>query len=156
MDLADSDLSLASLRPFEEVISTSLAEPRFYTVLISAFGLFTVLLTGIALYGLLSYRLVLRTREIGIRIALGARRPQVVGLVLKEGFVLVAVGVIFGLVGAVFETRVFGSMLYNVGNATIGVLVIAQLCWWRSLFLASLLTATRVLSIEPIAALRTE
>src|ERR1041384_4137277 len=156
MDLADSDLSLASLRPFDQVISTSLAEPRFYTVLISAFGLFTVLLTGIALYGLLSYRLVLRTREIGIRIALGARRPAVVGLVLKEGFVLVAVGVIFGLVAAAFETKVFGTMLYNVGNSTFGVLLMAAAVLGAVAILASLLTATRVVSIEPIVALRTE
>jgi putative ABC transport system permease protein len=144
------------LRPFEQVISTSLAEPRFYTVLIGAFGLFTVLLTGIALYGLLSYRLVLRTREIGIRIALGARRPEVVGLVLKEGFVLVAVGVIFGLAAAAFETKVFGTMLYNVGGSTFGVLVIAAAVLGAVAILASLLTATRVLSIEPIVALRTE
>src|SRR5256885_6607304 len=92
MDLSDSDLSLASLRPFEQVISTSLAEPRFYTVLISAFGLFTVLLTGIALYGLLSYRLVLRTREIGIGIAPGGRRPPVGALGLQGRVVLVAGG----------------------------------------------------------------
>ena len=156
MELADPDLSLATLRPFEQVISTSLAEPRFYTVLIGAFGLFTVLLTGIALYGLLSYRLVLRTREIGIRIALGARRPEVVGLVLKEGFVLVAVGVIFGLAAAAFETKVFGTMLYNVGGSTFGVLVIAAAVLGAVAILASLLTATRVLSIEPIVALRTE
>jgi ABC-type antimicrobial peptide transport system permease subunit len=156
MDLTDSDLSLASLRPFDQVISTSLAEPRFYTVLISAFGLFTVLLTGIALYGLLSYRLVLRTREIGIRIALGARRPGVVGLILKEGFVLVAIGVILGLVAAAFETKVFGTMLYNVGDSAFGVLVIAAAVLGAVAILASLLTATRVLSIEPIVALRTE
>jgi putative ABC transport system permease protein len=156
MELADSDLSLASLRPFDQVISTSLAEPRFYTVLISAFGLFTVLLTGIALYGLLSYRLVLRTREIGIRIALGARRPGVVGLILKEGFVLVAIGVILGLVAAAFETKVFGTMLYNVGDSAFGVLVIAAAVLGAVAILASLLTATRVLSIEPIVALRTE
>ena len=156
MELADPDLSLATLRPFEQVISTSLAEPRFYTVLIGAFGLFTVLLTGIALYGLLSYRLVLRTREIGIRIALGARRPEVVGLVLKEGFVLVAVGVIFGLAAAAFETKVFGTMLYNVGGYALGVLVIAAAVLGAVAILASLLTATRVLSIEPIVALKTE
>ena len=79
-----------------------------------------------------------------------------VGLVLKEGFVLVAVGVIFGLVAAAFETKVFGTMLYNVGGSTFGVLVIAAAVLGAVAILASLLTATRVLSIEPIVALRTE
>ncbi len=156
LDSADSDLSLASFRPLSEVVSHSLARERFYASLITAFGVFALLLTAVGLYGLLSYQLVLRAREMGIRMAVGARRWEVVGLVVRQGVQPVLIGLVAGLASIPFLKRALGLMLYNLTSATFGVFVGAAALLGTVALLTGLLTAVRATAIEPMVVLRTE
>jgi len=156
LDSADPDLSLASLRPLSEVVSHSLARPRFYASLLTAFGIFVLLLTAVGLYGLLSYQLVLRTREIGIRMAIGARRWEVVTLVVRQGIQPVLIGLVLGMAGIPFLKKILGAMLYNVDNATLIIFVSAAVLLGTVALLTGLLTTLRATAIEPMMVLRTE
>jgi putative ABC transport system permease protein len=153
---ADSDLPVASVRPLSEVISASLARQRFYTSLISGFGVFALLLTSVGLYGLLSYQIVLRRREIGIRMALGARRSGVVFMIVKQGVQLVVLGAAIGLLVTPLETSTLAKMLYNVRNSTSIVFMSATIVLAGVAALTALLSATHVASIEPAVTLTTE
>jgi putative ABC transport system permease protein len=153
---ADPDLPLASLRPLADVVGLSLSRHRFYASLTSAFGVFALLLTAIGVYGLLSYQTRMRIREIGVRMAVGAKRSEVVLLVLRQGINLIAVGVSTGIVGAFFLRRLLQSMLYNLHDTNLNALASAALLLSAVATLASLLTALRAASIEPMVVLRNE
>ncbi len=153
---ADRDLAIVSLRPLTQVVSTSLARPRFYVSLIGAFGAFALLLTAVGLYGILSYQLILRTREIAMRVAVGAKRSHVIGLIVKQGVGLVAIGILLGSVASIFLAKFLGTLIYNTPDATIGILATAALLLVTIAFLTSLVIAARATAIEPMVVLRTE
>ena len=153
---ADSDLPVARMRPLTDVVGASLAQPRFYAFLTGAFGSFALLLRAIGLYGLLSYRLRLRTQEIAMRIAFGARRSQILALVALEGARLVAVGVIVGVAAAFFLVRFLQSMLYNMLDSSSSVLLYASVALAIVATLSSLLSAVRTAAVEPMILLRNE
>ncbi|HEX4602596.1 MAG TPA: ABC transporter permease [Candidatus Angelobacter sp.] len=153
---ADRDLAIVSLRPLTQVVSTSLARPRFYVSLIGAFGAFALLLTAVGLYGILSYQLILRTREIAMRVAVGAKRPQVIGLIVKQGVGLVAIGILLGSAASIFLAKFLGTLIYNTPDATIGILATAALLLVTIAFLTSLVIAARATAIEPMVVLRAE
>src|SRR5262247_3580445 len=96
-----------------ELVDASLTQDRFIAQLGSAFSLFASLLACVGLYGVMSYTVARRTNEIGIRMALGAQRRDVVGLVLRETMLLVIIGVIIGLSAALWATRLIASSLYG-------------------------------------------
>ena len=157
LDSADPDLSVASVRPISEVLSASLSLRRFYTTLIIAFGVFALLLTAIGLYGLLSYQIVQRTREIGVRMALGAPRSHVVMMIVKQGVGFVILGALLGMLATPLETRILAGMLYNVRSAASIALVIAAVAVLATVAaLTSLLSAIRAASIEPAMTLTGE
>lgn len=156
LDSADPDLSLASFRPLSDVVSHSLARPRFYASLITGFGVFALILTAVGLYGLLSYQLLLRTREIGIRMAVGARRWEVIRLVVRQGIQPVLIGLMLGMAGIPFLRNLLGAMLYNLSSTTLGVLVGAAVLLGTVALLTGLVTAIRATAIEPMVMLRTE
>jgi putative ABC transport system permease protein len=153
---ADRDLAIVSLRPLTQVVSTSLARPRFYVSLIGAFGAFALLLTAVGLYGILSYQLILRTREIAMRVAVGAKRSHVIGLIVKQGVGLVVVGILLGSVASIFLAKFLGALIYNTPDVTIGILATAALLLVTIAFLTSLVIAARATAIEPMVVLRTE
>jgi putative ABC transport system permease protein len=153
---ADRDLALVSLRPLTQVLSTSLARPRFYVSLTGAFGVFALLLTAVGLYGLLSYQLILRTREIAMRVAVGAKRSHVIGLIVKQGVGLVAIGILLGSAAGIFLAKSLGALIYNTPDTTLGILATAALLLATIAFLTSLLIAVRATAIEPMVVLRTE
>lgn len=153
---ADRDLAIVSLRPLTQVVSTSLARPRFYVSLIGAFGAFALLLTAVGLYGILSYQLILRTREIAMRVAVGAKKSHVIGLIVKQGVGLVAIGILLGSAASIFLAKFLGAVIYNTPDATIGVLATAALLLVTIAFLTSLVIAARATAIEPMVVLRTE
>jgi predicted permease len=156
LSAADPDLPVVSVRPLAEVLSASLGRQRFYTSLIAGFGAFALLLNAIGLYGLLSYHIVLRTREIGVRIALGAPRFEVILMIVRQGVGYVLLGALLGIVAVPLEMRVLASMLYNVKGAIPAVLGSALVVLAAVATLTSLLSAARVVSIEPAMTLNIE
>jgi putative ABC transport system permease protein len=130
--------------------------PRFETALLSFFALTGLAMAVIGLYGVMAYRAVQRTQEIGVRMALGARRVDILRLILAEGGRLIVAGTSIGLVAALALSRLLKSMLFSIGahdplsfaGVTITLATVA--------LLATLLPARRAASVEPSAALRTE
>jgi putative ABC transport system permease protein len=152
----DPDMPLDSVKPMEDVIAAQVAGPRFRTLLVGAFALMALLLATVGVYGLISYSVAQRTREMGIRIALGATPRQVVVPILREGLVLAAAGIALGTVGALFATRLLAGFLFGVGASdpmTFGSVAALLL---SVAILASYLPSRRALRIDPIEALKAE
>ncbi|HXU08931.1 MAG TPA: FtsX-like permease family protein, partial [Blastocatellia bacterium] len=137
-------------------IGRSLGGERTQATLLGSGGVLALLLAAVGLYGVMSYSVAQRTREIGIRMALGAGRGNVMGLVLRQGITLVAAGVVLGLTGAFITTRLVASLLFGVSAkdpltfaaTSITLLVVA--------LLASYVPARRATKVDPIIALRYE
>src|SRR5215470_4580012 len=109
----DSTLPLAQIRTMDQLLDESLVQQRFRTCLVSGFAALALLLSAMGIYALISYSVSQRTREIGVRIALGAQRSNVLGMVIREGLQLLAFGLLLGLVGAFSATRIMRSLLYS-------------------------------------------
>jgi predicted permease len=153
---ADPDLPIASLRPMTQVVAESLSIPMFYAWLTSSFALFSLFFTAIGVYGLLSYQVSLRTPEIGLRMAIGATRFQIVALVLKRGAQLSLIGMALGLIISAFLGRILSSLLYNSNQVFLKLLVGEAFLLASVALLASLLTAVRASVIEPMTILRNQ
>jgi putative ABC transport system permease protein len=152
----DPDLAVAEVRTMEELMAGSVARPRFVTLVLTLFGGVAVLLAAVGIYGVLSYRVALRTSEIGIRMALGARPRDVVKAVLRQGMTLVAVGILLGLGGAVSLARVLQGLLFGVSPNDPATLSGAALILAAVALLACWLPARRAARVEPLTALRYE
>jgi ABC-type antimicrobial peptide transport system permease subunit len=154
----DPALSLYEMRTIERVVreSSSVVMTRMMAGALGVFGLLALLLAAVGLYAVISYSVAQRTYEIGVRTALGARRVDVLKLVLGQGMSLVGAGMITGLVGALMVTRVLRSMLHNV-TPTDPVAFAAMAAALISVALvATYVPARRAANIDPISALRTE
>ncbi|MEW5981652.1 MAG: FtsX-like permease family protein, partial [Acidobacteriota bacterium] len=152
----DPNLPVANIRPMTEVLAASLATPRLTGFLLGVFAFLALALAAVGIYGVLSYVVERRTREIGIRMAMGAGRPQVVGLVLAHAATLAGFGMGAGLAGALGLTRVMQGLLYQVHPVdplTYG-LVTAALA--AVALAAAGLPAWRALRVSPVIALRAE
>ena len=138
----------------EDRVMTSLAKPRLYAVLLVWFGVFAVLIAGVGLFGVLSFSVAQRTREIGVRSALGARARDIVALVVRQALSIVAVGVLFGLAAAVSVVRLLSAFLYGIspydpltfGAVPVVILIVAVV--------ACLVPARRAAKVDPLTALR--
>jgi putative ABC transport system permease protein len=153
---ADPNLALAALHPLSEVVTESIAWSRFNAALTTSFGLVALLLATIGFYGLFRYRVVRRTREIGVRMALGASRSGVVTLVIKEGVILVLVGLFVGALSAFLLTRLLATLLYDLKASTTSSVLTAAILLLAVAALTSLSNAIKAASIEPIVVLRSE
>jgi predicted permease len=152
----DANVPVASVRSMNEVVATALATPRLTGFLLSAFAAIALALAAVGIYGVLAYVVSQRTQEIGIRLAIGADRSQVLGMVLRQGLWLAAIGVAAGLVGAYALTRLMAGLLYNVrpnDPLTYATVVIALLLIALA---ASFLPARRATRVSPVTALRAE
>jgi predicted permease len=164
---ADADVPVAKIATMQAVIDHTIAGPAFFARIAGGFAGFALLLTVIGLFGLLSYQVTQRTREIGVRLALGAQRTQVVRIVLQRGLVLLLVGLVIGGLASMAIPRIVGSVLadyvYTGGGAitqvlssTTAALATAALAMLAATLVASYLPARRASQIEPMEALRTE
>jgi len=144
------------VRTMDELLSTQVTEPRFQTLLLGCFAAMALVLTMVGLYGVMAYSVTRRTREIGVRIALGATRQAVVSMILKQALLLVAVGLAAGIAGALAGDRLLEGMLYGVSSFDVRVLGLAALIVTLTGLLAAFLPARRAASVAPMTALRHE
>jgi predicted permease len=152
----DPQAQVLNLRTMNEVVDRSLLQERFVAQLGGFFSLFALLLTAIGLYGVMSYATARRTREIGIRMALGARAADVIRLVLREAMSLVSVGVVIGLGAAFAGARLIESILFGLGPNDPLTIALAALLMLIVAALACLIPARRATKVDPMTALRFE
>jgi putative ABC transport system permease protein len=110
----DPSLPMGQIEPLERTIATSVAQPRFRTFLFGLFAALALMLATVGIYGVMSYSVTQRTREIGIRMAMGANRPDIMRLILRQGMTVVLAGFAIGAVGAFLGTRLIASLLYDL------------------------------------------
>lgn len=152
----DPQQAVYNIRPMEEVISSALAPQRVNAILITSFSMVALLLAAVGVYGVIAYGVTRRTREIGIRIALGANASDVVHLVMREGLALAIVGVGLGLAGAWALRRVVQSMLYGVGTGDPAAFAAAAVLLMSIAVLATLIPSRRATRVDPVRAIRVE
>ena len=152
----DPNLPVTNLQAMTEVLAGSLFAARMGAVLLAVFGLVALLLAAVGLYGLMSYGVARRTREIGIRMALGAGTHSVLALVLKEGMSLVAGGLVAGLIAAAAVTRLLASFLYGVSPLDVPTFAAIPVVLAVVALLATYLPARRAVKVDPMVALRYE
>jgi len=153
---SDPGLPIFGLRTMEDLRREGFWQFRLFGFMFGIFGAAALFLAGVGVYGVLSFSVSQRTQEMGVRIALGAKQSDVLGLVVRQGVTLAAIGVIIGLIGAFGVTRVIASLLYNVtptdplsfGGVALFLALIA--------IVASYLPARRATNVDPIVALRNE
>ncbi|HEX6904285.1 MAG TPA: ABC transporter permease [Thermoanaerobaculia bacterium] len=140
----------------EDDVNKTLAQPRFFSVLLGSFSLIALLVTATGLYGSLSYAVSRRTRELGIRMALGARSAEIMGMVLRRGLALTLVGLALGTLAAVWITSVLSGLLFGVTPTDPGVFFTVAAILVLVGFLASSLPAWRATRVDPMAIIRHE
>lgn len=152
----DAQQPLYEMRGMEEVVQQSVAPRRTNTVLLATFGGLALVLAAIGVYAVLSYGVAQRTREIGVRMALGARRNDVLRLVALEGVALAALGIAIGLAGSYALSRALGSMLYQVNPRDVRIFASAPVVLAIVAIAATLAPAFRATRVDPMSALRSE
>jgi putative ABC transport system permease protein len=156
VEAADPDQPLTGIRTMDQVLSQSLSRRSFAAVLLVLFAAVGLILAALGLYGVMAYSVARRTSEIGVRMALGAQRGSVFGLILRQGLSVTAIGLAVGIVAGVLATRLMSNLLFGIGTADpfsfavacatlLGVSIVA--CW---------IPAHRATRVEPVVALRYE
>ena len=152
----DAELPISSLRTMSDVIGRSLAERRIVMVLLAVFAAVALVLATVGIYGVMSYVVSQRTREIGIRMALGANRGGVIGMVVKQALALAGGGLVIGLASAITLTRMMRAMLYDVQPDDPLTLTVVAVLLLGVAVAATALPALRATRIDPLSALRAE
>jgi putative ABC transport system permease protein len=152
----DKQQSLANIQTLQQVVSESLTQPRLNTLLLGAFALLALLLTATGTYSVLSYSVTQRTQEIGIRMALGADRGDVLRLMVGRGLFLTLMGMIAGLAAAFGLTRLMAGLLFGVRPTDPATFVVVSLVITGVALLASYLPARRAIKVDPMVALHYE
>jgi putative ABC transport system permease protein len=152
----DPGQAVSSLRSMDEVLSTSVARPRFNTLLLTLFAGMALILAMVGVYGVISYSVSHRTREIGIRMALGAQRREVMVMIVKEGLIYAATGLVLGAAGALALTRALSGLLYGISPTDPWTFALVPVLLCSAALLACYLPARKATRIDPMLALRHE
>jgi predicted permease len=152
----DKNAPIADVKTMDAVVAESVAAPRFRSLLLGAFGALGLLLAMIGIYGVISYAVTQRTREIGVRMALGARPRDVVRLVLGEGMILAAIGIGLGLAGAFALAKIMESVLYEIKPRDPATFVAVSLAVAVAAAAACYIPARRAMRVDPMVALKYE
>jgi putative ABC transport system permease protein len=152
----DPNLAASQLATMQSIVRASLGSDRFVTLLLSAFAAVAFLLAVVGLYGVVSYSVNRRVREMGVRIALGAAQRDIRKLIIGRSLALVGVGLGAGLVGGLALTRVMGGLLFGVSATDPATFVVAAALFGSVAAAASAIPAQRAVRIEPITVLREE
>ena len=152
----DPTIPVYDIRTMTDRMSDSLARQRFSTIMLGAFAVFALVLAIVGVYGVMSHLVSQGTHDIGVRMALGAQRSRIVGMILKQGAELTVAGVIAGLIGAAALTRVMGTLLFGVGTHDLLTFSIVPLVLGSIALLAVYIPALRATRVDPVVALREE
>ncbi len=152
----DPVIGVDSIEPADRLLAASVARQRFYATLLIVFAGVAALLAAIGVYGVLAYSVVTRTQEIGVRMALGAERAQVLALILRKGIALAAVGITLGVIGAAGAARYLQSMLFGIEPLDPLTFVAVATGFTAVAAAASYLPARRATRVDPIVALRVD
>ncbi len=152
----DKQVPMFEVTTMDDLLSSAIAQPRFHMLLLGSFAAIALLLTVVGLYGVMAYSVMQRTREIGVRIAIGADRGMVLGMVLKQAMSLVLIGLVVGLAGAFASGQLLTKMLYGVAPRNPALLAIACSLIAATGAIAAYLPALRAASVDPVQALRSE
>jgi putative ABC transport system permease protein len=152
----DPEQPVARIATMDELMEASTAQPRFRTFLLGSFAGIALLLSAIGIYGVMAYTVSRRTREIGVRMALGARPVDILTLIFGESMTLTLLGILLGLIGAVAVTRVMKSLLFEVTSTDPFTFTGVTLLLCGVALFASYIPARRAMSVSPIVALRDE
>jgi putative ABC transport system permease protein len=152
----DKEIPVTNVRTMQELMFLELAQPKFAMVLLGVFAALSITLTVVGLYGVMTYSIARRTREIGIRMALGAQRNHVLSKVLREAGAMLAVGIGIGVLASLFSTSLLTSMLYGTGARNPAVLILVSAVAGITGLIAAFIPARRAASVDPMQALRAD
>jgi putative ABC transport system permease protein len=152
----NKDMPLARVQTMDQLIEDSVVQEKFRTWLVSGFATIALLLAVIGIYAVISYGVAQQTREIGVRMALGASAADVLKMVLSHGLRLAAAGVALGLIGALAVTRILRSMLFSTSSTDFMSFVLTSVVLLAVALLACYIPALRATKVDPIVALRYE
>jgi putative ABC transport system permease protein len=152
----DKEVPVTHIRTMDQVFGASVAQPRFSMLVVALFALLALVLSAVGIYGVMAYSVSRRAHEIGVRMALGARRGQVLKLVLKEGMTLVALGIAIGLFGAFALTRLLATLLFGVSAKDPITFIAVSTLLAAVAFIACYIPARRATKVDPLVALRYE
>jgi putative ABC transport system permease protein len=150
----DPDQPITNVQTMDELLNTSRAQPRFTMFLLTVLSSIALILAVVGIYGVIAYTVVQRRAELGIRMALGAEKGDILRLVMGQGLFLTLVGVAIGLMAALASTRVMASLLYEVKDHDLATFVFAPVVFLLIGIVASYVPARRAMSVDPVEALR--
>lgn len=156
IDQIDKNIPVYRIRTLPDYLSQSIAQPRLNATLVGLFALIALLLAAAGIFGVMSYAVTQRTQEIGIRLALGAQRYDVLRLIIVQGMRFVGAGIVLGLIGVFVCTRLLQSLLFGIGATDLGTLVFVSVVLSGVAFVACVVPARRASLVDPIKALRAE
>jgi putative ABC transport system permease protein len=152
----DKDQPILNVQSMEQILWRSVSEPRIYALLFGIFAVIALVIASAGIYGLSAYAVVRRTREIGIRLAVGATQGQILTLVLRQGMILVVVGVAIGVAGSLALTTVISGFLYGITATDFQTFLAVLLLFAAVAFLSTYIPARRAARIDPTVAFRSE
>jgi putative ABC transport system permease protein len=152
----DPNLPVADVRTMSDVVDATLSTPRFTGILLGIFAALALILSAIGIYGVLSYVVSQRSREIGIRVAIGAQRSQVMKLVLRNGLSLALSGVVIGVALAAWAAQLMRGLLYDIRPGDPSTFIVVALVLAAVAVLASFVPAWRASRVDPVVVLKGE
>jgi len=152
----DGDIYFPGLTPMSRLIGTTLAQPRFNMMLLGCFAAVAIILAAIGIYGVIAYLVAQRTKEIGIRMALGAQKIDMMTMIMRQSFAVIGIGLVAGLLGALAVTRLMSSLLYGVSPTDLTIYALVTILLSGAALIATWFPARRAMSVDPIIALRYE
>jgi len=152
----DSQLYVPELKPMEDLLAENIAQPRFNMLLLGLFASVAMVLAAIGIYGVIAYTVTQRTKEIGIRMALGAQRIDMMAMIMRQSFSVIGIGLLAGIFGALGVTRLMSSLLYGVSAHDVSIFAIVTIVLSSAALVATYFPARRAMAVDPMVALRYE
>ena len=152
----DAQQFIPTLKPLPELVSATLSQSRFNTALLGVFAAVAIILAAVGIYGVIAYNVTQRTKEIGIRMALGAQRRQMLTMILHQSMTMAAIGIGVGLLGAFAATRLLSALLFGVGTTDLLTFAAVIILLGAAALFAALLPARRAMKVDPVIALHYE